>query len=411
MRRVVLVLAAALVLCAPAVAQARMQVGYQSDPQVIDPRTGEQTLDFMRAHGGQWVRLMLQEQQMPVGPRAGDALAKMRAAQFELALRRAHERGLKVLVTMLRWQGVRGGERPSPTAGEWGVFSSWAAARFGRYVDAWAPVNEANHPAFRIASAQTCTMSRRGGTATVVRHGMRYVIRYRKVKPGAGRYRRIVYTIHSKRNGTWQKISYKRSRGRKARYVRIRRRVPFAAQVRVATSYDLRVCSAQQQLDAYRSAYDASAAAIRASYRGQRLVQPLLVAGDFAPRHYWKEVADFFAARRAAPDVDVLGLHAYGDPAAPPVAATTMAGVEYAVQWARKRGMAAWVTEWGCHNPAPAGCWANGARRFERAGIGVVIAYHLYGAGAGATWDTGLLNSNGSVRPAWTEFVGWLAGR
>jgi hypothetical protein len=94
-------------------------------------------------------------------------------------------------------------------------------------------------------------------------------------------------------------------------------------------------------------------------------------------------------------------VHSYSDPHRIDPDATSVSGIEGAVTWARDHDAAVWVTEWGYRPDAPSEWWGDAVRRFDRAGVGVAVAYELHAPQNAWRWDTGLLNPNGSPRTAW----------
>jgi hypothetical protein len=401
-----------------ALAAVPMRLGYQSDAQLLNPATRKQTLEFMGDARCKRVRLMLQENKLPHRAPIPQDWVSGPAKQYLDAVQAAYKECGSVMLTMFRWQGLRKLERPPPTPAEMVSFARNWVPFFAPWVNAWSPNNEPNHPSFWLAVKKTCYIDHvKGGVADyVVKHGKRRIIRYKRVHPGHGQYRRIVRWIKSSKNGThrfvhgrhghrdrwvrskhhathWRKVTYKRAHGRKARFKRIVRWVSVSRKVPVATKYDLRVCQQQSQMDAYRYEFDGVTKVIRQTYVDMGLPQPLIVAGELAPGKNFGLLDYFWNARQWPPDADVIGLHSYAPPRiAPDRRRTDIGGVEHAVEWGRARGVKIWLTESGFHYPSNSQYWPQMLER------------------AKGMWDSGLRGPDPEcvARTAWGALMEWL---
>jgi hypothetical protein len=135
MRRAVLVLLAAVVLLGGAPARSvAFDRGIQNDfsmaaaPDDFYARAG--------AIDATWVRVMLSDAAWKADP--DGVVARLEAA---------HDAGYRVLATGFTWMRY-------PTVDAWAAFLRRAVGRLAPYVDAWAPMNEANHWAMRPATAR-----------------------------------------------------------------------------------------------------------------------------------------------------------------------------------------------------------------------------------------------------------------
>lgn len=368
--RLSLVALATLAFASPA--QARMTLGYQSDTQVTN--APDQTTAFMANQAnGRAMRLMVQE----------DKWSYMSDAYLS-AVRAAKSHGLFVMVSMYRWRGLTGSERPGVTPSEWASFTRVAAAKLAPYVDAWSVMNEPNHPAFAPAvSTSACTLVQ--GThidtrTVILPNGMLKIVRYKFAKRGQWRHGRRWHKRHRYVRAA------KHWHGQ--RYKRIVRKVAQAKSttIQVSTPYAYSQCSSTALGAAYRAVYDASA-------RELRRIDPTatLVFGDTAGNGI---AGGFMAAALAGhPDADVLGVHYAG------------ANTE-AANLARAHGLAPWATEWG-YKPVDQARLGPGLNTLNSNGYARVFVYTLY-SDPGHWWDTGLIDgTTGQPRAGFASARAW----
>ena len=411
------------VLVAATPAEARLIIGFQSDPVVIEGDR-ETAYDRMQSVGGQWVRIMLRHDRWPVD-----------AERYRAAIESARARGLRVMATLMSWKEDRRG-----TPASWAAFTREVVARYGGAVDAWGTANEPNHGYFNFATDTTCRISRTPATAAYgsrVENGFRILTTYRRVKPGKGTHRKVVRYLRSKK-GTFNRVvrrgraryvkvrrgRYKQmvrflpARGRRARYRQTITKIPLTREntVWVSTEAARRVCEQQTWATAYRAVHAASAEVIRA-------LDPTatVVVGDLSPNSL--NTIFMEAMVQAAPgaiDADVHGIHPYFRPGADPVpGAFSMPNLEQIVGQARAwqraghlTGNRTWITELGFVPDDPPAALADAAARAESLGIELLIQYELYGGSPhDERWDTGLLEPDGTPRPSWHALREWLAGR
>ncbi len=162
-RRTALVALLAVLSLLGAVAPAnadRTQPLYFDAPELRDPAAREGTLDELQSLGVRAVRVVLYWQD--VAPDAdrnnrpdvdlGDP-ASYAWGSYDDAIGAAHARGMKVLVTLTtpgpRWATKDKTDRITrPSPAEFRRFVAATARRYGDRVDAWAALNEPNHPDF-----------------------------------------------------------------------------------------------------------------------------------------------------------------------------------------------------------------------------------------------------------------------
>ncbi|HEX2085227.1 MAG TPA: hypothetical protein VHF89_06055 [Solirubrobacteraceae bacterium] len=139
---------------------ARSQALYFDAPELRDPGLREPTLDELQSLGVRAVRVVLYWQD--VAPDAGrnDAppvdLADPAAyswGSYDDAIGAAHARGFRVLVTLTtpgpRWATRDNRDRVTrPSPSQFRRFVEAAGRRYGDRVEAWAALNEPNHPDF-----------------------------------------------------------------------------------------------------------------------------------------------------------------------------------------------------------------------------------------------------------------------
>ncbi|MDQ3740973.1 MAG: cellulase family glycosylhydrolase [Actinomycetota bacterium] len=154
-------LVAVLLLGATAPAHAaRTQPLYFDAPELRNPEVREGTLDELQSLGVRAVRVVLYWQDV-----APDAERNNRPdvdltdpaaynwATYEEAIGAAHARGMRVLLTLTtpgpRWAMRDRSDRVTrPSPAEFRKFVVAAGRRYGDRVDAWAALNEPNHPDF-----------------------------------------------------------------------------------------------------------------------------------------------------------------------------------------------------------------------------------------------------------------------
>lgn len=112
-------------LFAPA-AQAAPPLGVQDDDAMIGSGALAY-LDRAQTLGASWIRLNVSDVRWN----------HERAGGYVEAARLAHERGLKVMVTLMAW-------KTRPTARKWEAYARQVAFYLAPYVDAWSPMNEPN---------------------------------------------------------------------------------------------------------------------------------------------------------------------------------------------------------------------------------------------------------------------------
>jgi hypothetical protein len=354
--RLLLIVVLALALT-PAGAQARTVLGYQSDTQLCTDTT--HTLDEMAGPAnGHWLRLMVQ----PDRPDLQDCYLR--------AVQEAHARRLGVFVTLMRWRGLSGAEKPGVTSQEWATVAAHYARLLGPWVDAWSPLNEPNHRAFvpavqKLCKTQTVTTS----TAKLVK-----VIRFKRA-----------------RHGKYRRSHHRYVRADRRFHGRRYRRVAFWKSNLVSVTGAYHHCQAEAAGAAYRRVFDAAVPQIRRYDPSAKIV-----VGDLAPTTDRAFMNAFYAQNRAPVRADALGLH-YAD-------ATWKPWYDFA----RAHGLAVWATEWATRpgSGKPQNGLTAGLTQMSALGAQVTIFYELYGR-PGAYWNTGLLHAGDIAQPGWDEAQKW----
>ena len=154
---------AVLLLGAVAPAEAaRTQPLYFDAPELRNPAARDATLDELQTLGVRAVRVVLYWQDVAPEPGRNDAPSVDLAdpgsytwGSYEEAVAAAHARGFEVLITLTtpgpRWAmraNIDRLTRPSPA--QFRKFATAAGRQFGDRVNAWAALNEPNHPDFLL---------------------------------------------------------------------------------------------------------------------------------------------------------------------------------------------------------------------------------------------------------------------
>jgi hypothetical protein len=313
------------------------------------------------------------------------------------------------MVSMYRWKGRSGTDRPAASVDEWRAFVSQVVGRLGDRVDAWGILNEPNHRAYSIATPIACRTAWRRTTLKTPVSRRRFVVTFRKVRKRTGRYvkRTRWIRVHSKRGvrrphtrGRWRKrITYKRKR--RGNYVKRIRSVNLTRRDTRLNRSALRRCKAQTWGAAYRHVWDAVAPVIR-----QGDPTSTLLLGEFAPAPANRLLLEaMLDARRGRVDADVLGVHPYfrgkldvrGD------GAFNVPNIEATVRFARTHGWTVWATEFG-RAPEEANDLVPALDRLESAGVEVTILYDFQATDS-TLWDMGVLNPDGSPRPVFQQLI------
>jgi len=156
-------LLAALVLAAPAQASSGQSTIFEAPRELSsgDPALRAATLDEIQALGAKWIRVVLYWNDVAPDNGAKTPPAGFDAAdpdsydwsRYEHAIRDAHGRGMKVLVTLSgpvpTWAtGKKKGHTYKPSPVLFGQFAAAAAHRYADAVAQWSIWNEPNHPQF-----------------------------------------------------------------------------------------------------------------------------------------------------------------------------------------------------------------------------------------------------------------------
>jgi hypothetical protein len=428
----VAITALCLIVAAPATAG---ELGVQSDNVIVDGTPQQRALAFARADqlGATWIRVMIRDD-------------KLGTPGLTAAITGAHAQGFQVIGTLMRWRGLKGGERPGATPAQWANLTRAAVARYGPYVDAWSTGNEPNHPAFAPRRSHRCHLNRETVNAprVVIRHGQIIVRSWQRVRRGDGSHRRVTrYRKTTRKMGTHRRVVRRKRSGRRVvgyrkarrgRYVRVRsyrraktrrarRRANFNRvvtrspvqrrdRVRVSELRVERACVAQGRGVAFRPVHDAAARQIRAGDPSA-----LVIVGDLAPstgNTLFMEA--MFAAAPGPVDADVVGAHPYWN--AHPherreYDSWQLGNIERLVadvrSWHRHgklTGGVVWATEWGIQRADPGRWAALGVDRMYRAGVGVVVYYELVAHPPWQyRWDTALISYDGTPRRRFYELL------
>jgi hypothetical protein len=152
-------------LCAVAAAPAhasRTQPLYFDAPELRDPGLREATLDELQSLGVRAVRVVVYWQDVAPDPDRNDPPAVDLAdpaayswGSYDDAIGAARARGLRVMLTLTtpgpRWATRAKTDRVTrPSPAEFRRFATAAGRRYGAGVDAWAALNEPNHPDFLL---------------------------------------------------------------------------------------------------------------------------------------------------------------------------------------------------------------------------------------------------------------------
>jgi hypothetical protein len=378
----IFLLVVALGLAAPQVvalrpAQAAVTKGDENDAALLNCDTEKFDAEMQRAEriGAKWVRIMVQDTRWP-----------KQTGCIELAAKILHDTYHKyVLVTLVAWW-------THPTVAAWVHYANLVVPRLARYADAWSVMNEPNHPSFRPATARECTDKAGQLTSwayTVVqkinnRHHRKW--RYKRVKPGRGKYGRKWHPGKHGRRGHWMYIRAHGKARKRARWIRIRVRSHTHRVTISGTSRGkaIRLCRVEDTGLAYRRIWDATAPIIR------RYSQAPLGVGDQAPSRFNEQFMDAFYEEGPLPPLirpQMLLVHPYdrSDPHYPqPGPVWNISGIYGAAAYAKKHGLALWASEWAYWPYNPAGWWPIAMSRMKAAGVKVIIVYDS----RGPTWNT-----------------------
>lgn len=285
--------------------------------------------DQIAATGSKWARLMVQPE-----------LYAARRDSYIATVKRCKADGLKVMVSIMHWYQTS----PRLSAGQLAFASAIAARDLGPWADAWAPINEPNHPAFAVDWKPYLTATVRTAHPTAHR-----TVTYKRV--AHGRYRRVW------RDGAWRYRTTRRRRGHWRRTVKAWTTSAYTVDT-VSVRTDVALARAS------RAAYDAAAAAIR-----RQDPTSLLVFGDTA----WADgtfMKLMLAAKAGLPDADIVGIH-YALP------------TQDVRDVAERLDAPMWVTEWG-RVPSQQGDLAATLKTYRAAGVQVFIYYN--GLAWNGTW-------------------------
>ena len=156
-------LLALLALAAPAQASSGQFTIFEAPRELSssDPALRAATLDEIQALGAKWIRLVVYWKDVAPAPDEKAPPAGFDPAdpdsydwsKYETAIRDAHGRGMKVLVTLSgpvpRWAtGKKKGHTYKPSPVLFGQFAAAAAHRYADAVAQWSIWNEPNHPQF-----------------------------------------------------------------------------------------------------------------------------------------------------------------------------------------------------------------------------------------------------------------------
>jgi hypothetical protein len=242
-------------------ADAKTVLGYQSDAALCADTT--HTLDEIAGPAnGRWLRLMVQPDRPDL------------QACYLRAVQEAHARRLSVFVTLMRWRGLTGAQKPGVTPPEWATAAAHYARLLGPWVDAWSPLNEPNHRAF-VPAVQTVTTS----TKKLVK-----VVRFKRA-----------------RHGKYRRSHHRYVRAGRRFHGRRYRRIAFWKSNMISVTGAYRHCQAEAAGAAYRRVFDAAAPQISHFDPTAKIV-----VGDMAPTTDRAFMNAFYAENPASVRADVL---------------------------------------------------------------------------------------------------------